>query len=142
MAAERNRKHILVSRPPKSEQYTPHKGGGTKKAPPPESRAAHAEALQASLEIAKKAGAERRAAAGLEVHGAKPGLYIQFESRPGIELNHSSLGNKKKGIELVAVSETEIESGSAQGKLRQHATVFVPDGQLKHTSSCAWRSTL
>jgi hypothetical protein len=136
VAAERNRKHILVSRPPKTEQYTPHKGGGTQKVPAPASRAAHAKALQSSLEIAEEAGLERRSSVGVKVHGAKPGLYIEFESQPGIELNHSSLGNKKKGIELVAVSERKIDSGPAQGQSRQHATVFVPDGQLKHFVEC------
>ncbi len=133
MAAERNRKHILVPHPPKSELYTPHpRGGGGKKIPPPESRAAHAETLKAALFGADAAGRKRRAATEVEVHGAKPGLYIEFESQPGIELDHSSLGNKKKGIELVAVTETEAASGEAQDKWFQRATVFVPDGQLEH----------
>ena len=52
MAAERNRKHILVPSPPKTERYMPHKGGGGRKAPPPASRAAHAEALKTSLKAA------------------------------------------------------------------------------------------
>ena len=132
MAAKRNRKHILVSRPPKTERYTPHKGGGAQKVSPPLSRVAHAKALKAALEVAKEAGLERRSSAGFEVHGAKPGLYIEFEGQPGVELNHSSLGNKKKGIDLVAVSETRGDSGTAKVEWRQKATVFVPDGRLKH----------
>ncbi len=132
MAAERNRKHILVPSPPRTERYTPHRGGGGKKAPPPESRAAHAEELKAALAGAESAGKERRARTEIEVHGAKPGLYIEFESQPEIELNHSSLGNKKKGIELVAVTESEIDSDETEGKWLQRATVFVLDGQLKH----------
>lgn len=132
MAAKRNRKHILVPRPPRTERYTPHKGGGGKKAPAPASRAAHAEVLKESLETAETIAKKRRKAVGIEVRGAKPGLYIEFESQPGIELNHSSLGNKKKGIELVAVTEAEIDSGDKKGQRLQRAAVFVPDGQLKH----------
>lgn len=133
MAAERNRKHILVSRPPKSEQYTPHSGGGgARKVPTPANRARHAEALRASLEIAREVGAERRATSEFQVHGAKPGLYIQFEGQLGIELNHSSLSDQRKGVDLVAVSESEIEVKPGQKSWRQYATVFVPDGQLKH----------
>jgi hypothetical protein len=65
----------------------------------------------------------------MAVHGAEPGLYIQFESQPGIELRLESLEDRRKGIEVVAVQQvrTEPEAPSVQ-----RATVFVPDGELKH----------
>lgn len=133
MAAERNRKHILVSQPPKTELYSRHPGGGGgKKPPPPASRAAHAEALRTSLLAAEMAGRSRRADAGPRVHGAEPGLYIEFDSQPGFELNHGSLTSIRRGIELVAVSEIEIETGETDATWLQRGTVFVPDGQLKH----------
>jgi hypothetical protein len=130
MAAERNRKHILVRRPPVAEDYTPYTGGGKKEIPVPVSRAAHARALRTAFEDAETEAKKRRSAAGVTVHGAKPGLYIEFESRPGIELNLSSLENKRKQIELVAVTETRTDE--SESRAIQRATVFVPDGQLKH----------
>lgn len=132
MAAERNRKHILVPRPPRSESYTTYGRRGPNPPPAPASRAAHAEALRTSLFRAEETGKKRRAAASIEVHGAKPGLYIEFESQPGFELNHTSLSNKKKGIDLVAVTDHGVVSAEAPENRRQCATVFVPDGQLKH----------
>lgn len=132
MAAERNRKHIVISRLPRAEKYTPHKGGGSEKISAPASRASHAKTLKASLEVAEERGLELRNSLGLKIHDAKPGLYIEFESQPGLELNHASLENKKKGIELVAVFETKVEIEPGQQEYLQHATVFVPDGQLSH----------
>lgn len=63
------------------------------------------------------------------MHGAEPGLYIQFESPPGVDLKLESLENRSRGIELVAVQD--LQSASGQRSIQQ-ATVFVPDGSLKH----------
>ncbi len=52
-----------------------------------------------------------------------------FESLPDVELKLESLEHKGKGIELVAVQEIV---SSAEARRIQHATVFVPEGQLKH----------
>jgi hypothetical protein len=61
------------------------------------------------------------------VHGAEPGLYVQFESPPDIELKLESLENKPAGVELVAVQ------AAFRGEEKvQLATVFVPDGKLTH----------
>jgi hypothetical protein len=63
----------------------------------------------------------------IQVHGAEPGLYIQFEGLPGTELKLESLEDRGKGIELVAV-----QSQPAGDSTVQLATVFVPDGALSH----------
>jgi hypothetical protein len=68
------------------------------------------------------------AAAEIEVHGAEPGLYIEFDSQPGIDLKLESLEHKGRGIELVAVSR---QPGAGEGTI-ERATVFVPDGAVKH----------
>jgi hypothetical protein len=65
---------------------------------------------------------------GIAVHGAQPGLYIQFESPPGVELKLESLEDRRKGIEIVAVQMVRRPDEPAI----QFATVFVPDGALKH----------
>jgi len=41
--------------------------------------------------MAEQEAAARRQATGLDVHGAKPGIYVQFESPPGVDLKLESL---------------------------------------------------
>ena len=65
----------------------------------------------------------------MTVHGAEPGVYIQFESPPGVELKLESLEDRRRGIELVAVQR--VAAGPDE-PIVQMATVFVPDGSLKH----------
>ena len=103
MAAPRNRKHIIVPDKPTAEPYAPH---GRKieipKPPAPASRPAHGKALKQALESAVVEAHQRRADAGFQVHGAMPGLYVLFESQPGVPLTLSSLEDARQGIELVA----------------------------------------
>ncbi|HEX7051153.1 MAG TPA: S8 family peptidase [Longimicrobiales bacterium] len=80
--------------------------------------------------MAEAEAKERRSTTGIDVHGAKPGIYIQFDSQPGYELNLGSLEDRRQGIELVAV--TEASTDEAEPRRIQRATVFVPDGKLKH----------
>jgi hypothetical protein len=56
-------------------------------------------------------------------------LYVQFESPPDTELKVESLEDRRKGIDLVAVQSFQRET---DGPTVQLATVFVPDGQIKH----------
>ena len=135
MPAQRNRRHILVLRAPSAEEYTPHpRRVNLPPIPPPADRPAHGRALASALKLAAIDAKDRRREAGIRVHGAKPGLYVEFESRPGIELNLSSLENKSRKksrrIELVAVTETQTTE--EKPRTIQRATVFVPDGQRKH----------
>lgn len=131
MAAPRNRKHIIVPGKPTVEPYTPH---GRKidipKPPAPASRPAHGKALKRALESAVVEAHQRRTNPGFQVHGAEPGLYVQFESQPGVPLKLSSLEDARQGIELVAVSHTQTEE--AEPRRIERATVFVPEGKVKH----------
>lgn len=101
-----------------------------KKPPAPDSRAAHGKALKQALESAVIEAKQRRADAGIQVHGALPGLYVQFESQPGVPLNPSSLEDAGQGIELVAFSHTQ--TNEPEPRRIERATVFVPDGKVKH----------
>jgi len=85
--------------------------------------------LKAALTQARRESERNREAQTISVHGAEPGLYIQFESAPGVELKLQSLEDRGKGIEVVAVRE--IPHGPEQ-PVAQLATVFVPDGALRH----------
>ena len=101
MAAPRNRKHILVPNPPTTEAYKPHgRKIEVEKPAPPTSRAKHGKALERALKTAVVQAEQRRSEAGIEVHGAKPGLYVQFDSRPGVPLQLASLEDARQGIEL------------------------------------------
>ena len=129
MAAPRNRRHIVVTAPPSAEAYTPHP---RKISPPtfqrPADRQQHAAALRAAL-VAAEADAKTSREAQVVVQGAEPGVYVQFDSPPGVELKIESLEDKRKGIEVVAVRPVQLDP---QQPSIQRATVFVPDGQLKH----------
>lgn len=131
MAAPRNRRHILVPGPPTAEEYKPHgrKIDVTKPAPPA-SRAKHGKALERALRAAVVEANKRRDDAGIEVHGAVPGLYVQFESQPDVPLQVASLEDSRQGIEVVAVSDSKTEE--PEPRRIERATVFVPDGKVKN----------
>jgi len=134
MALPRNRRHIVVSDPPKVERYTPHRLRiPARELPIPSSRPAHGAALKQSIQHATHEALKRREtafAAGLSVHGAAPGTYIEFESQPDVPLNLTSLEDMRAGIELVAF--TERETDEPKPRKIQRAEVFVPDGKVKH----------
>jgi hypothetical protein len=130
MAAPRNRRHLLAPAPPQTEAYTPH----PRKVEPvgftrPGNRQEHAARLQRALSAATEESRTSREAQGITVRGAKPGLYIQFESLPGVPLKLESLEDKREGIELVAVRTVVLDH---EQRTIQRATTFVPDGKLKH----------
>lgn len=131
MSAPRNRKHILVQAAPSTQPYQPHgKRIEIRPAPAPASRAAHAKALKRALKGAVKEAAGRRRQVGIEIHGAKPGVYVQFKSQPGVPLELNSLEDVRQGVELVAVSHTLTEE--SERRRVEHATVFVPEGKVGH----------
>jgi hypothetical protein len=129
MAAPRNRRHIAITAPPSAEAYTPHP---RKITPPdfqrPADRQQHAAALKDALLVAET-DAKASRPDQVVVRGAEPGVYIQFDSPPGVELKIESLEDRRKGIEVVAVRPAQLDP---QQPSIQRATVFVPDGQLKH----------
>lgn len=58
------------------------------------------------------------------------GLYVQFESQPGVPLQVTSLEDSRQGIEVVAVSHSKTDE--PEPRRIERATVFVPDGKVKH----------
>ena len=129
MRAPRNRRHLQVRTPPATEAYTPHarRIAPLEFAGPP-NRRRHAATLRDALSQAQRESRTSRDALGISVHGAEPGLYIQFESPPDVDLKLESLEDRRRGIELVAVQTLR----PTEGPTGQLATVFVPDGALKH----------
>jgi hypothetical protein len=130
MPAPRNRKHLLVRTAPSAEAYRPHprKIEQPTYAGPPD-RQRHAAALRDALTEAQRQAEANRAAVEISVHGAQPGLYVEFESPPGVDLKLESLEDRRRGIEMVAVRRGPADP---EGLAIQFATVFVPDGALRH----------
>ena len=129
MPAPRNRKHLLVPTGPSVEAYRPHprKIEQPVYAGPPD-RQRHAAALRDALAQAQRQAEADRAAVDIAVHGAQPGLYVEFESPPGVELKLESLENRRRGVEIVAVRRAPV---APESPVVQFATVFVPDGALR-----------
>lgn len=141
MTSPRNRKHILVQKSPIVEAYRPYgRKFKSKKPPSPWSRIEHGAQLKQSLEQAYIESKERRLAAGIQVHGAIPGLYIQFESQPDVLLKLESLEARRSDIELVAV--TYHHTDDMEPRTIEQATIFVPDGKLKYFFSRFEKYTL
>jgi hypothetical protein len=131
LAAPRDKKHLFVAGRRISDPYRPHgRKISTAPAPAPQSRSQHGKALLDSYAAAVEQAADLRSATGQTVSGARPGLYVQFESQPGAPLNLSSLEDARKGIELVAVT-TVATSDEAEERI-ERATVFVPEGKVSH----------
>src|SRR5205807_1359794 len=120
---------------PSVEEYTPHpRAWPTERPPAPErGRPAHGTRLKTSLLRAQREEHARRTAVAFTISGARPGLYVQFESIPGFPLNLTSLEDQKAHIEVVAVTaETSLERrAGVRPQPIQRATVFIPDGQVK-----------
>lgn len=130
MAAPRNRRHLVIQAPPAAEPYTPHaRTISPETFARPADRQQHGASLQAALLAAQRESIASRQTQPIVVHGAAPGVYVQFDSPQGVELKIESLEDKRKGIEVVAVRTTRVQPDQAPV---QRATVFVPDGQVKH----------
>lgn len=93
----------------------------------PENRFGHGQGLQAQLAGAGASGAERRANANA-VEGALPGIYVTFDSFPGIELAIESLDPRRGRIHPELRSVRAVTA--PDGQIVERATVFIPDGKL------------
>jgi hypothetical protein len=125
--AQRDRRHIFIDSRAQAEPYTrPPRAIDGKTLPHPESRAAHAAALTQALRDADAAGRGQRERLGEELPRAA-GIFITFESFPGVELALESLDPRrgKRHPELLAVQRVQATEG-----IRELATVYVPDGKL------------
>ncbi len=126
--AERNRPHILIPGRASAEAYRrpPRKIEGRSLAAPSD-RAGHAHGLQAELEAADEEGTARRSGEPVRVEGAIPGIYVVFESFPGIEIALERLDPRqgKTHPELVSVREVVLN-----GERIEQAMVRIPEGKL------------
>ena len=116
-------RHFILHGTGETEEYrSPQQGGGGPEIPE-QNREQHAQNLRSQLdevqdnvEVARKAQQDAGMEEGL-------GLQVEFESFPDIELAFERLAKESLGIELLNVQHDEH---------RTRATIFVPDGELKH----------
>ncbi|HET8658937.1 MAG TPA: S8 family peptidase [Micromonosporaceae bacterium] len=125
--APRDRPHLLIRSAATAEAYRRPTGGGGDEIAAPSNRQAHAQQLSQQLQQAQTTAEQQRAGQDFGVAGAVDGVYIQFESFPGVRLALESLDSRsnKPHPELVSVREVTTPAGVVE-----YATVFVPDGTL------------
>ncbi len=126
--AERNRPHIFIEGSANAERFTPVPTGrddNDDALPKPANPGAHSAHLSQSLSDAAR---QAEVDAEPRITGAIPGIYIQFESGPDLELALTSLEPQQGKFhpELRAVIERIID-----GSVVQLATVFVPNGWIR-----------
>lgn len=116
----RDRPHLFIDGGGQTEQYR-RPAQAIRPAPlPVRDRAAHADALSASIRVALEAARAQLEARATAVAEGVPGFYLQIELPPGEKAVIDQLGNRQKQIEVVAVREPTEETPLMT------ATVFVP----------------
>jgi hypothetical protein len=128
--AVRDRPHLLIPSAAAAEPYRwPGGGGGDEEITGPSNRQVHARQLSQQLQQAQTTATQQRSDQDFAVVGAIDGIYIQFESFPGVRLALESLDPRstKPHPELVSVQDISSPAGMVE-----YATVFVPDGTLGH----------
>lgn len=124
----RNRQHILIKRPALAEPFRPH----PRRIEPaewqaPSDRRAHAARLAAELQAAERKGLSRRSKRSFLIEDAVPGIYVTFESFPGLELALERLDSRSGKLHPELVS---VQFHQTDGAMVERATVFIPDGTL------------
>jgi hypothetical protein len=113
----RDQSHFYLQNVGQSEQYTTRQRPRTPP-PPVRDREAHARALEAALNRALE-GARARAEVRPPAEAAAGGFYLQFQLPSGDAEFVQNLENRRKGIELVSVRQSDENSPA-------FATVYVP----------------
>ncbi len=113
--------HFLLEGVTETEAYRYPGGGDGGSAIPERDRVRHGGALRGQIEGLRgeaESAREAQQVAGME---DGPGLQVEFESFPDVELAFESLARERSGIELSNIRHEDN---------RTLATVFVPDGKL------------
>ncbi len=128
MASPRNRRHILVTNPPRAEAFTTRRSGRAKAFQRPANRAQHARHLTVALNRAVEQGVLGRRQAEQAEQG-RAGILVAFQAPQGVELNLKSLENKRAGIEVRDVTWLAAQD---EQTFIETATVFIPEESVAH----------
>jgi hypothetical protein len=129
MPAPKNRRHIFITVPAQVDPFTSRRTGRARPFERPQDPAAHVARLQAGLIEAQRETRARREAVAAQVEGGEPGIFLEFEAPPGVDLKLESLESKRSGIQLVGVT---LEPSAPNEPPVEKATVFIPEGKLAH----------
>lgn len=125
MPSKHDRMHLLVPNEPKTERYRPHTQKIKQKPLPSNDPKQHAKKLAEAFRMAQSDEDASRQNIFRNVGGVQHGLYVEFESYPGVDLKLDSMESRKYGIELLAARKRGDDSSAVE-----MTTVFVPDGSL------------
>ena len=116
-------RHIFLTRPPHSHNYTnPRRGGSTPRIPERD-RVQHSSDLQGKLESAWSEVQNRQSVVVSDRHGA----YLDFKSDPGFDLKTDSLEARSSGIRLLNVRKV----GEPENE-ETIATVYIPHNKRSY----------
>lgn len=117
--------HIFLPGPSRSrdDYSSPRRGGGGPRLRP-QDRPTHAANVRTALKNPWRQAEERQAVA----HSSRQGVYLEFSSEPGFDLNLKSLESRQAGIKLLNV-QTE---GQHEDEAVTRATVFIPHEKSAH----------
>ncbi len=121
---EKNNPIIFLTEPPLRQPYTSPRSGGSNMKVLPRDRANHSRKLLQNLEDAfDKSLSESKKRLALSQPSRK-GIYLVFESHPGLELITKSLENARSGIRLLNATDRIFN-----GQVIKIATVYIPQGK-------------
>lgn len=126
--ATRDRLHIFVQQEAIAEPYRrPGMAIPRKKLPAIANRRDHGIDLATKLRDAEAQGLHQRETAAVSVEGARSGVYVMFESFPGIELALEKLDPRQGKVhpELVSVQIVYVDNEPVE-----RAAVWIPEGKL------------
>lgn len=115
--------HFILQGKISSESFSRPKQSMTTQPVPQRDRQTHGQLLLSQIDELKSQmvlARQSQEEAGLE---GEFGLQVEFESFPDIDLAFESLARESSGIELL---------NFRHGEHQTYATIFVPDGKLKH----------
>jgi len=116
--------HIYLSGGGQSESYTSPQSGRTPP-PPVRDRASHADALERAIGQALDEARQQMRSRDPEIASGAPGYYLEVVFGADQQATIDSLGNRPKGVEVVAARE---DAGVGQAS----AVVFVPHQAESH----------
>jgi len=123
---EQKKRHFILDGFAETERFSRPRHKIEKALIPERDRRRHGTALLDQIDVLKaEAESARRIQEEAGFEGGF-GLQVEFESFPDIEMAFESLARERSGIELLNVRHDEQ---------RTYATVFVPDGKLRHFES-------
>jgi hypothetical protein len=131
MPEPRDRPHLFVPGTAQAVDYSPPRRAITGPAVPvPADRRQHGQQLHDALRQVDADAEARRRQRDVQVEGAVDGVYVSFESFPGVHLALEKLDPRQGALhpELRAVQEVVFGDGTSV----ERATVFVPQGKLNY----------